>query len=120
MSPSWAALSLLVMSRAAAPSEIWEALPAWTTPSSRETGRSAANFSTVPPRRIPSSPDTIPAALLTGTIWAANRPSSWAAAAFSCDLSEYSSSCWRDSPHSAVIISAPMPWFGKASPYRSL
>ena len=83
------------------------------TPSGRKAGFSLAMDSTVPPRRMPSSLDTwVPSGMVTGTICSSNRPSSWAAAAFSCEARLYSSSWVRDSSHCSAIISAPMPWFG--------
>src|SRR4051794_26782125 len=119
--PCAAANSLVVISSAAEPSEICEELPAWMTPSSLKAGLSEPSFSMVPPRRTPSSVSiTTPSGLVTGAIWFLNRPSSMAAAAFSCDASENSSSCWRDRPHRSAICSAPMPWFGNSSPYRSM
>ncbi|CNI50888.1 Uncharacterised protein [Mycobacterium tuberculosis] len=93
VSPSWSAISAVVTSSAAAPSEICEELPAWITPSSVNAGFSPASFSTLVPRRTPSSAVTIsPSSTKTGTIWSVKAPPSWAAAASSCDDAEYSSS----------------------------
>ena len=69
------------------------------TPSGSNAGRRPASVSIVLPRRTPSSLATVPSAVATGAIWASNRPSSWARAAFSCEASENSSSRVRDSLH---------------------
>src|SRR5271165_2094016 len=113
VSPSSAAFSLVVISSAALPSLIWELLPAWITPSSLNAGLSLAIVSSVPPRRTPSSVSTtVPSSRVTGVICPVNRPSSMAAAAFSCEPRENSSSWARDKPQRSAIISAPIPWFG--------
>ena len=91
--PSSRAFSLVVIISAAAPSLICELLPAWITPSGLNAGLSWASFSSVEPRRTPSSVSiTVPSSSLTGVICPANLPSSMAAAAFSCEAREYSSS----------------------------
>ena len=100
---------------AAAPSEICEELPAWITPSSVKAGLSAASFSAVVPRRMPSSAVTTPASVGTPTIWSVNAPRSCAAAASSCERAEYSSSRVREKPHFSAIISAEMPWLNEKS-----
>ncbi|MDX6417593.1 MAG: hypothetical protein QOG28_2213 [Trebonia sp.] len=64
-----------------------------------------------------SATTTVPSSSVTGTIWSANRPSSWAAAAFACEPSENSSSLARERPHRRAIISAPTPGFGRAPPH---
>ncbi len=118
--PSSAARSLVVTSRAAEPSEICEEFAAVILPSSLKAGFRPASLSSVPPRRMPSSASTtVPSGSVTGAIWPAKRPSSWAAAAFSCEARANSSSCWRDKPQLSAIISAPTPWFGKSLPYRA-
>ena len=93
VSPSSRALSEVVISSAAEPSEICEELPAVITPpSGLNTVFSLASTSTVVPRRIPSSAlISSPLSFVTGAIWPSNRPASWAAAAFSCEPAEYSS-----------------------------
>ena len=58
--PSSRALSEVVSSSAAEPSEICEELPAVTTPSSRKAGRRPASFSSEVSRRMPSSAVTSP------------------------------------------------------------
>src|SRR6516225_5350434 len=76
-------------------------------------GLSCAIVSSVPPRRTPSSVSTtVPSSSFTAVICAANLPSSMAAAAFSCEARENSSSWVREKPHRSAIISAPIPWFG--------
>ncbi|KLL95357.1 hypothetical protein NJ76_27420 [Rhodococcus sp. IITR03] len=99
MSPSSRAFSGVVTSNAAAPSEICDELPAWMTPSSAKAGFRPASFSTVDPRRTPSSTDTTPASVGTGTICASNAPRSSAAAARSCESTENSSRRVREKPH---------------------
>src|SRR5499427_8504834 len=76
-------------------------------------GLSWAIVSSVPPRRTPSSVSTtVPSSSFTPVICAANLPSSMAAAAFSCEARENSSSWVRERPHRSATISAPIPWFG--------
>ena len=109
--PSSRALSEVIISTAAAPSLICEALPAWMTPPSLKAGLSPASFSGLVPRRRPSSAaSTWPSGSSTGAIWPASRPSSVAAASLACEALENSSSWSRDRPHFSAIISAPMPW----------
>ena len=113
LSPNDFAFSADMNSSAAEPSEICEELPAWITPSSLNAGLSVAIFSMVVPRRMPSSLSTgLPSWSLIATIWSSNAPESCAAAAFSCEPSENSSTAVRSKPHCSAIISAPMPWFG--------
>ena len=91
--PSSRALSEVVISSAAAPSLICEALPAWMTPSSLNAGLSPASFSgrgaaaqaLVGGRAWPSGSST-------GAIWPASRPASVAAASLACEARENSSS----------------------------
>ena len=86
VNPSSRALSEVVISSAADPSEICELLAAVITPSGLNAGFSCASPSTLPPRRMPSSfVTTVPSGSGTGAIWASNRPSSCAAAASSSD-----------------------------------
>ena len=64
------------------------------TPSSLNAGLSVAIFSMVVPRRMPSSLSTgLPSWSLIATIWSSNAPESCAAAAFSWEPSENSSTC---------------------------
>jgi len=79
--PYSSATASLVTSSAAAPSEICEALPAVTVPSSPNTGSSADSASTLVSRRIPSSTSTVPSVVSTGTISSSKRPASVATAA---------------------------------------
>ena len=89
VSPSAAARSDVVMSTAAAPSEICDELPALISPLSTNRVGRLASFSSVAPRRTPSSPRTSPTAVATGTISSSNKPRPCAAAARSCDNSAY-------------------------------
>ena len=86
------------MSTAAAPSEICDALPAVILPSATKGAFKVPSFSTVDPRRMPSSAVTAPSAVDTDMVSSTNSPSSCAAAARSWDSTEYSSSCARDNP----------------------
>ncbi len=61
----------------------------------------------------------MPSSSFTGVIWPSNRPSSIAAAAFSCEDTENSSSWARDCPQRSAIISAPIPWLG-ATPWKTV
>ena len=63
---------------------------------------------------MPSSSLTTPSAVVTGAICPTNRPSARAAAAFSCEPTEYSSTSARENPQRSAIISAPTPWLGRA------
>jgi hypothetical protein len=113
--PSDGAISLVVISSAAAPSEICEEFAAVCTPSGRNAGRTLATLSRVPPRRGPSSvlnSRVVPSSAVTsmGEICAVNRPSSIAAAARRCDSSPMSSARPRSIPHLSAICSAPRPW----------
>ncbi len=79
--------------RAAAPSEIWLALPAVIVPSGEKAGFSLASDSTVVSGRTPSSVSTTRGSPLrcgtfTGVISSAKRCSLIAAAARSCELAE--------------------------------
>ena len=86
------------------------------TPSSLNAGFSPASFSTVVPRRMPSSATTGSPSVNTGMICVSNAPSSCAAAARSCDRAEYSSRRVRENPHFCAISSAEMPWLNEKSP----
>ncbi len=91
--PSSRAFSDVVISSAAEPSEICDALPAVMTPSGVKAVLSPASVSTVVPGRMPSScSTTVPSGRVNGAICASKRPSARAAAAFSCEATEYSSS----------------------------
>src|SRR5450759_4022592 len=125
VSPSSRAFSLVITCRAAAPSEICEEFPAVTTPSSVKARLSAPRVSIVLPRRTPSSAANsclLPSAPTTCTraYWPANRPSSIAAAARSCEETAISSHCSRVIPHRCAIISAPMPWCTSRPSYRAI
>ena len=110
------AFSAVMISSAAAPSEICDELPAWMTPSSLNAGFSPASFSTVLPRRTPSSATTGSPSVNTGMICVSNAPLSCAVAASSCERTEYSSSRVRENPHFCEINSAEMPWLNEKSP----
>lgn len=58
-SPSRFATLLRANKTAAAPSETWDALPAWVDPSLAKAGLSFASDSLVTPSRTPSSASTI-------------------------------------------------------------
>ena len=117
VSPSSRAFSLVVTSSAAAPSEIWLALPALMTPSSLKGVFSEPSFSSVPPGRMPSSAlTTVPSGVVTGAISSSKAPSACALAAFSWEARENSSSWVREKPQRSAIISAPMPWLGATPP----
>ena len=78
-------------------------------------GRSPARVCAELPRRIPSSAANGVPSMSMGTICPANAPESVAAAAFSCEATENSSSCSRDSPQRSAIISALRPWLKEKS-----
>ena len=91
-SPRAVALSSLMISTAAAPSEICDEVPAVTVPVSEKAGRRPASFSNDVSRRMPSSTSINPVTSVapgtsgwtrasSGTISLANRPSSVARAA---------------------------------------
>ena len=75
-----------------APSLTPGALPAVVVPSGSKTGWSAASFSSVVSRRIPSSAITSP----TATISSSKRPASCAAAARACERYAHSSCSSRE------------------------
>ncbi len=108
--PRAAAFSDVIISSAAAPSEICDEFPAvMMLPSSFSTVFSPASVSTDEPGRMPSSAaTTVPSGRVTGAIWASNRPPACAAAARSWEVAENSSAAVRESPHRCAIISAPM------------
>ena len=74
-------ISSTIVALAAAPSEIWEELPAWITPPSPETGVRFARVSAVVPRRSPSSILTTLRSVVTGTSCRSKAPLSIAKAA---------------------------------------
>ena len=78
--PSSRALSDVVTSSAADPSEVWLAFPALITPSGLNTVLRVPSFSTVDSRMPSSWLITVPSGSVTGAIWASKRPSSRAAA----------------------------------------
>src|SRR5690606_14930146 len=84
--PSSSALVLLITTTAAAPSEIWEALPAVMVPSLEKAGRSLPSDSTVVSGRMPSSSRKSMGSPLRCGTWtvttsSSNLPSSHALAA---------------------------------------
>ncbi len=120
--PSDDARSSLMISTAAAPSEICDDVPAVTVPVSEKAGFNPANFSSEVSRRMPSSdsssPLTAPAPgtsgwtrASSGTISLAKRPSSVARAARRCDSRANSSICWRETFQRRAISSAHSPWW---------
>ncbi len=85
-SPCACAKASLVTSTAAAPSVSGEDVPAVTTPSGRNAGRSAANASSeVVGRMQPSSDTTLPSSVTMGTISSRSRPCARACAALRCE-----------------------------------
>ena len=76
MSPSASAFSRAISSTAAAPSEIWELLPAVIFPSGLNAGFSFASASRVVSGRIPWSVTYVEPLIGMGTISFSNRPSS--------------------------------------------
>ncbi len=101
--PRDSAFSLLMTTRAQAPSEICEAEPALMVPSAAKAGRSFASVSAVVPGRTPSSSLTTIGSPLrcvidTGTISCSKRPSFMAAAASSWLRAENSSCSSRLMP----------------------
>jgi len=99
----------LVTSVAAAPSEIWLALPGVTVPSLLKTVGSWLRASREVSRRMPSSSSTSPSSVSTGTTWSSKRPSSVAAAARCWLWSAYSSCCSREMPWRSATASAVIP-----------
>mmetsp|Transcript_170384 Transcript_170384/g.414170 ORF Transcript_170384/g.414170 Transcript_170384/m.414170 type:complete len:221 (-) Transcript_170384:110-772(-) len=123
--PSLASPASFTIMSAAAPSEIWLALPAVTAPSGRSgcggaapiltSVSSFASFSTVVPGRMPSSLVTVTAVLApssstrkpsTGSISSAKRPLSVAAKALACDAAASVSISSREMSYLTPIISA--------------
>ena len=121
-SPARSAYSADVTTTAAAPSEIWDAVPAVIVPSLPKAGLSLARVSAVVPGRMPSSSVTSsgsPPRCGTGTaaISAANRPFLAAAAARWWDMAANSSCCSRVMPSLRPLFSvdSPMDRWSKAS-----
>ena len=116
-----------MMSRAAAPSEICDELPAVSSPSGRKTGCRAASASSLVPGRMPSSRSitrSAPSAsrTATGTISPAKRPSSVARCARRCDSAAKRSIASRPTPQRSATISPERPCSMKspsASPKRA-
>ena len=104
--PCRAATSEVVTSRAAAPSEICEELPAVTTPSSAEDRAE-------PGQRLDRGPTADPLVGRNGAdrrqLAASKAPESAAAAALACERTAISSSSVRDSFHRCAMISALSP-----------
>ena len=116
--PSDDARSSLMISTAAAPSEICDDVPAVTVPVSEKAGFSPASFSSEVSRRTPSSASSSPLTSAapgtsgctrasSGTISLAKRPSSVARAARWCERSANSSiSSRRDLPAPGDLLGA--------------
>src|SRR5881628_3032953 len=106
------ALRSLISTVALAPSEIWDELPAVSTPSFLNTGGSFAKASRVVSGRIPPSRFTVTSLpstrVSTGTISFATRPDSVALFANDCERRAYSSHISRVSPKRSAMISPPM------------
>jgi hypothetical protein len=117
--PRLRAFSRVIISTAAAPSEIWDEVPALWTPFGRFVFR-PASASSVVSRRPPSRstrcvsfvglPSTMPVGASIGTIWASKRRSFQAFAARSWERSPKASVSAREMPHCFAIRSAPSNW----------
>ncbi len=108
--PSSAAFTSLITTNAAAPSFSGQQFPAVTVPCSRNTGLSAATFSSVVPGRGPSSADTTePSGSVTGVISRCQNPSASAFSARFCERTPNSSCSARVMPRSAATFSAVWP-----------
>ena len=127
--PSDDARSSLMISTAAAPSEICDDVPAVTVPVSEKAGCSAASFSSEVSRRTPSSTSSRPCTSAapgtsgctrasSGTISPAKRPSSAARAARWCDRSASSSISSRETFQRRAISSAHSPWWMRSKRSR--
>ena len=121
-SPARSAASADITTTAAAPSEIWEEVPAVIVPSRPKAGLSLASASTVVPGRMPSSSVTSSCSPLrcgmgTAAISAANRPFLAAAAARWWDMAANSSCCSRVMPRWRPLssVDSPMDRWSKAS-----
>ena len=122
MRPSAVARSSLMMSTAAAPSEICDDVPAVTVPVSEKAGFNPASFSSEVSRRTPSSASSRPCTSAapgtsgctrasSGTISLAKRPSSVARAARWCERRANSSISSRLTFQRRAISSAHSPWW---------
>ncbi len=125
VNPSSSAFERLVTMMAAAPSEIWEALPAVMEPSGSKAGFRRASVSAVVSGRTPSSSSTRMGSPLrwgigTGVISSAKRPSFWAIAARSWLFAASSSWASRVSPPNwPVYCSVPEPmWMASKAHQR--
>ena len=108
--PSSAALTSLITTTAAAPSLSGQQFPAVTVPSGRNTGFSAATFSSVVPGRGPSSADTtVPSGSVVGVMSRCQNPSASAFSARFCERTPNSSCCSRLTPRSPATFSAVCP-----------
>ena len=108
--PSSAALMSLITTTAAAPSLSGQQLPAVTVPSGRNTGFSAATFSSVVPGRGPSSAlTTVPSGSVTGVMSRCQNPLASAFSARFCDRTPNSSWSARVMPRSWATFSAVWP-----------
>ena len=107
---SSAALVSLITITAAAPSFSGQQLPAVTVPSGRNTGCSAATFSSVVPGRGPSSADTtVPSGSVAGVMSRCQNPSASAFSAWFCDRTPNSSCRCLVMPRNCATFSAVSP-----------
>ena len=110
MIPSWAALTSLITTTAAAPSLSGQQFPAVTVPSGRNTGCRLATFSRVVPGRGPSSAlTTVPSGRVTGVMSRCQNPLARAFSARFCDRTPNSSWAARVIPRSWATFSAVWP-----------
>mmetsp|Transcript_21361 Transcript_21361/g.50574 ORF Transcript_21361/g.50574 Transcript_21361/m.50574 type:complete len:392 (+) Transcript_21361:180-1355(+) len=103
--PRFWASARVVTNTAAAPSVVWDELPAVVLPSSEKTGLSLDRIGRVVRGRMPSSSLTSP----TGTISLQNLPAARAAAAFWWDSAANSSRCSRFNPYCDTMLSLVTP-----------
>ena len=121
--PSAAARSREVTTTAAAPSEIWEALPAVMVPSGENAGRSRPRASAVVPGRMPSSWSTVTSplrwAITTGTISSPRTPFLVASAARSWERADHSSWAARSIPRRWLTWSERSPMWASSKASQS-
>ncbi len=122
-SPSSSALARLMTTTAAAPSEIWDALPAVMVPSGEKAGLSRPNPSTVVSERMPSSVSTTSSSrrwrTVTGTISPASRPSLVAMHARWWLMAASSSCRARVMPARLAKASVPAPMWTSSNAHHS-
>mmetsp|Transcript_30700 Transcript_30700/g.73591 ORF Transcript_30700/g.73591 Transcript_30700/m.73591 type:complete len:229 (-) Transcript_30700:495-1181(-) len=109
VNPAAFAASSDISSITAAPSLIPDADPAVTVPSFLNAGFSLAIPALEASFLMYSSVSKVPFFTGTGTIWALNLPSAWAAAALVCDCTANSSWAARSMPNSFATFSAVTP-----------